>query len=156
MNRQDEFLAFLLKAKQSTYAAGNEAVVSPLLPGSHQLEFAQGRWLYRDVYFGGDFFVGQETVYQEERPFWSMGYAGGLLDGVDASVDTGPLYDFLREALRHVGAERPFRGPHVYQKGVYGFSDIGDGHLGNFWGIETITWREQPVYRLRYHGGFIR
>ncbi|MBE2222514.1 MAG: hypothetical protein IAF02_13285 [Anaerolineae bacterium] len=157
MNRVNDFVDFLVLAKQKTYAAlGDEVTVSPLLPGSHQLEFAQAGWLYRDVYFGGDFFVGQETVYQKERPFWSMGYAGGLLDGVDASVDTVPLYDFLREALRHVGAERPFRGPHVYQKGEYAFSDIGDGHVGNFWGIETMSWREQLVYRLRYHGGFIR
>lgn len=157
MNTHDEFITFLVTAKRSTYAAlGDDATVSPLLPGSHQLEFAQEPWLYRDVYFGGDYFVGQETVYKEKRPFWSMGYAGGLLDGVDPSLDTIPLYDFLRDALRHVGEERPFRGPHVYQKGNYAFSDVGDGHVGSFWGMETMTWCQQPVYRLRYHGGFIR
>ena len=157
MKTQDELAAFLVTAKRSTYAAlGDEAVVSPLLPGSHQLEFAQEPWLYRDVYFGGDFFVGQETVYQEERPFWSMGYAGGLLDGESSELDTAPLYDFLREALRHVGVERPFRGPHTYQKGEYAFSDIGEGRIDNFWGVETITLHQRPVYRLRYHGGFIR
>jgi hypothetical protein len=157
MNTYDDFAAFLVTAKRSTYAAlGDEAIVSPLLPGSHQLEFAQEAWLYRDVYFGGDYFVGQETVYQEERPFWSMGYAGGLVDGVDSSVDTVPLYAFLQEALRHVGVERPFRGPHTYQQETYAFSDVGEGHLGNFWGIETVTWQEKVVYRLRYHGGFIR
>lgn len=157
MTDHEQFSAFLVTAKQKAYAAlGGSAKTAPLLPGSHQLEYAQGSWLYRDVYFGGDFFVGQETVYEGERPFWCMGYAGGLLDGVDPAVQTAPLYDFLREALRQVGVERPFRGPHAYQKGDYAFSDVGDGWLGNFWGMETITLRQKPVYRLRYHGGFIR
>ena len=157
MNTHDEFISFLVTAKRRTYAAeGDDAIVSPLLPGSHQLEFAQTPWLYRDVYFGGDYFVGQETVYQKKRPFWSMGYAGGLVDGVDSSVDTVPLYAFLQESLRHVGVERPFRGPHTYQKGEYAFSDIGEGQIDNFWGVETMTMHQRPVYRLRYHGGFIR
>ena len=157
MNTYDDFVDFLVMAKRKTYAAVDDSAnVSPLLPGSHQLEFAQDPWLYRDVYFGGDFFVGQETVYEEERPFWSMGYAGGLLDGESSELDTAPLYGFLREALGDVGVERPFRGPHTYQKGEYAFSDIGEGRIDNFWGVETITLHQRPVYRLRYHGGFIR
>lgn len=157
MTDSQQFALFLVTAKQNTYAAtGGEAAVASLLPGSHQLEYAQGSWLYRDVYFGGDFFVGMETVYEAERPLWCMGYAGGLMTGVDSAVETSPLYDFLREALRHVGTERPFRGPHTYQNGEYAYSDVGDGSLETFWGTETITLHQRPVYQLHYHGGFIR
>ena len=102
------------------------------------------------------FFIGQETVYKEGEPIWCMGYAGGLVDGVDPSLQTAPVYAFLREALRNVSSERPYRGPHTFEQGEYSFSDIGDGHIGNFYGVETITLCQKPVYRLRYHGGFIR
>ena len=57
MQQGKEFVQFLIKAKKSTYAAlGDGASVAALLPGSHQLEFEEDSWLYRDVYFGGDFF----------------------------------------------------------------------------------------------------
>ena len=75
----EPFIAFLIQAKLHTYAAqGDAANVMPLLSGAKQLEYREGDWFYRDIYFGGDYFVGQETIYFQERPFWSMGYAGGL------------------------------------------------------------------------------
>jgi len=157
MHTQDEFVHFLVRAKQNTYAAlGDGATVSPLLPGAHQLEYEEGYKLYRDVYFGGDFFVGQETVYEDSVPVWCMGYAGGLVDGVDPNLQTAPVYAFLQDALRRVEVERPYRGPHIYQQGEYAFSDSGEGHIGNFWGVETVTMSQKLIYRLRYHGGFIR
>lgn len=157
MLAQNDLRHFLVRAKQSTYAAlGDAPRVPPRLPGSHQLEYEEGSRLYRDVYFGGDFFIGQETVYEVGVAVWCMGYAGGLVDGVDPALATAPVYDFLREALRHVGVERPYRGPHTYQQSNYAYSDIGEGHVGNFWGVETITHLQKAVYRLRYHGGFIR
>ena len=55
----ETFLDFLLKAKKSTYAVqGDRAMVSPLLPGSKQLEFSEGNFIYRDIYFGFTRFVG--------------------------------------------------------------------------------------------------
>jgi hypothetical protein len=157
MQADQAFAQFLVRAKQNSYAAlGGGAAVPPLLPGAHQLEYEEGGRLYRDVYFGGHFFVGQETVYENGVPLWCMGYAGGLVDGVDPHVEAASVYDFLREALRRVGVERPYRGPHTYQQGAYAFSDSGEGHIGNFWGVETVTLDQKTVYRLRYHGGYIR
>jgi hypothetical protein len=157
MQTQNDLSPFLIRAKRSTYAALEGAPrVPPLLPGSHQLEYAEGSWLYRDIYFGGGFFMGQETVYKEGVPVWGMGYAGGLVDDVNPALETAQVYDFLREALRQVSLERPYRGPHTYQQTDYAYSDIGEGHIANFWGVETITLQQKPVYRLRYHGGFIR
>jgi hypothetical protein len=52
----------LLEAKRTTYAGrGDEATVMPLLPGSKQLEYRDGDYLYRDIYFGMAYFVGQES-----------------------------------------------------------------------------------------------
>ena len=60
---QDTFINFLMEAKRRTYATqGDEASVPPLLSGSRQLEFQADLWLYRDIYFGFAYFIGQETV----------------------------------------------------------------------------------------------
>jgi hypothetical protein len=70
---RDAFLHFLLAAKRSTYAnQGDEATVTPLWPGSKQLEFREGDFSYRDVYIGMAYFAGQEIVMHREQPVWSM------------------------------------------------------------------------------------
>ena len=151
----EPFIAFLIQAKLHTYAAqGDAANVMPLLPGAKQLEYREGDWFYRDIYFGGDYFVGQETIYFQERPFWSMGYAGGL----DRDLTTPPpgTYDFLQAALRRVQVERPFRGPNLYQEGDFVYQDASQGDTARFWGEESILFRGQRVYSLRYAGGMIR
>ena len=70
---EDKFRRFLCDAKRATYASQDgQTRVKPALKGAHQLEFLQGPLFYRDVYFGGDFFIGQETVYFQGTPLWGM------------------------------------------------------------------------------------
>src|SRR5215831_1218570 len=152
-----EFMAFLVNAKRQTYAAqGDDATVIPLVPGSRQLEYQEGALLYRDIYFGGAYFVGQETVYEGPTPVWAMGYAGGVIPSSIASRDVGPIYEFLRAALRHVTPERPYRGPSQWREGAYVYTDEAQGDVERFWGVETITQEAQVVYQLRYSGGLLR
>jgi hypothetical protein len=152
-----EFMAFLVNAKRQTYAAqGDDATVPPLLPGSRQLEYQEGVLCYRDIYFGGAYFVGQETVYEGPNPVWAMGYAGGVMPSSVASHDVGHVYEFLRAALRRVTLERPYRGPSQWHEGAYVYIDEGQGDVARFWGVETITHEEQVVYQLRYSGGLLR
>jgi len=108
------------------------------------------------VYFGGDFFIGQEIVYFQERPLWCMGYAGGVLREMQASVATVDLYACLRLALRQVQPARPYRGPALLQEGDFIYQDESRGSSERFWGQETITYQGQWVYELHYHGGLIR
>jgi hypothetical protein len=151
------FLTFLVNAKRQTYAAqGDDATVAPLVPGSRQLEYQEGVLLYRDIYFGGAYFVGQETVYEGPTPVWAMGYAGGVISSTPASRDVGHVYEFLRAALRRVTPERPYRGPNQWREGAYVYTDEGQGDVERFWGVETITYAEQVVYQLRYSGGLLR
>ena len=127
------FVSFLIAAKQQTYAAqgGADAVVTPALPGSHQLEYHAGQLSYRDVYFGNEYFAGQETVYYDTAPVWSMVYAGGVLKNIPRSIrsamKTSQLYAFLQAVLLHTPAEHPYRGPALWQ-----------------------------VYQLHYSGGVLR
>ncbi len=72
-----QLVPFLIEAKRHAYADGMTARVEPLVPGSIQLEYRMGDWLYRDAYVGEEFFAGQEIVYYRNRPWWSMVYAGG-------------------------------------------------------------------------------
>ena len=149
-----EFVTFLLNAKRQTYAAqGDAATVTPFLPGSRQLEYQEGALLYRDIYFGGAFFVGQETVYEASVPVWAMCYAGGV---ITSDVSLSQVYGFLRAALRQVTGERPYRGPSHWREGVFVYTDDSQGDIEWFWGIETITREGQSVYQLRYSGGLLR
>src|SRR6202048_2184111 len=77
---REQFVDFLLEAKRTTYAGqGDEATVTPLVTGSKQLEYRDGDYLYRDIYFGMAYFVGQEVVFHRELAVWSMSYAGGVM-----------------------------------------------------------------------------
>lgn len=151
----NEHLAqFLVAAKRATYASrGDNASVTPLLSGSRQLEFQLGSVLYRDIYFGFTFFVGQETVYENEKPIWAMSYAGGMMDA-NAAVEA--VYKFLQFALRQVDVANPYRGPGLIRGEGFQYTCQTNGALENFWGIERISQNRGIVYELRYHGGHIR
>ena len=149
-------VAFLIEAKLNTYAAQSaDAAVPPLLPGSKQLEYRRGDLLYRDIYFGFRYFIGQEAVYQSDQPVWSMGYGGEVIDPQAAPEESGRIYGFLQQALRHITPDRPYRGPAVFQLDDFTYTNRSEGDLASFWGSEEITRAGVPVYRLRYHGGQI-
>ena len=153
---KEKFAQFLCNAKKSTYAAGdNQAQIPPLVKGSHQLEFFQGSLLYRDIYFGGDFFVGQETVYNEGKPLWAMCYAGGASEGVDPGETQG-IYNFLGAALRKVPVSAPYRGPKKYETAGYLYKNRILGYLSRFSGVETILYEGISVYQLHYSGGILK
>ncbi|WP_185929431.1 hypothetical protein [Paenibacillus popilliae] len=53
MSNDQELAHFLVDAKQRTYAAAdNITSVQPILPGSVQLEYRSGDYVYRDISFG--------------------------------------------------------------------------------------------------------
>ncbi|MBN1966853.1 MAG: hypothetical protein JW910_19525 [Anaerolineae bacterium] len=142
---------FLVRAKAATYASDSaEFVVAPLVPGTHQLDYTEGPFLYRDLYAGGLHFAGQETVYHDGVPVWSMVYAGGMLD------ESVPLGGVLKAALRQVTADAPYRGPVEYRESDYVYTDTCNGEVTRFWGMEMITFQGRPIYDLRYQGGIIR
>ena len=149
------FLKFLCDAKRATYAAGqSEGKVKAALPGSTQLEFRQGGLLYRDVFFGGSYFAGLETVYYLRRPFWAMTYAGGVVQE-KMPIDTDELYSLLKTALSAVPSEAPFRGPSTLKQGVLTYTNRILGDFQRFSGSEAISIRDVQVYHLNYSGGLL-
>jgi hypothetical protein len=69
---------FIVKAKAATYVGSGRESAS-CRPGSHDLQFRDGPFLYLDSYFGGANFIGEEVVYFEDKPVWAMNYYGRIL-----------------------------------------------------------------------------
>lgn len=141
-------LSFLLLAKKSTYAAhGAEALSSR--PNSHDLTFAAGDLQYIDTYLGGTHFAGEEAVWQDGKPVWSMNYCGRVFG-------EGFRGDFLKSALLRVPENAPYRGPDVYREGDMEYHCQADGNIDWFQGYEEIRLHDVRIYECFYHGSLIQ
>lgn len=149
----DRFAEFIRTAKLTTYAAqGDAASVPPLLSGTKQLEFADGEFLYRDIYTGMQYFVGQEIVYRYAHPIWSMAYHGGLITEPSHS-SAAAIYAFLRSALRQCPPDIPLRGPASFSLDDFTYTCEVHGTISRFTGLELITMQGSGVYELHFGGG---
>lgn len=146
-----EFTSFLIRAKQATYASGRAPDASSR-PNSHDLHYSEGEYTYIDTYLGGFHFAGEEAAWYQEKPVWGMNYYGKML------VETIPdgFGGFLKEALMHVPAGEPYRGPSDYVNGDYAYRCKVEGGMERFVGEEEILYHSKPVYWLAFHGGEIR
>lgn len=147
-----QLIPFLIEAKRHTCAAGLAVKVESLLAGGTQLEYRAGDWFYRDIYFGEEFFAGQEMVYYRNRPWWSMVYAGGVK--LEEPLPD-QIYSFLRRALLMVDAQAPFRGPDSFEEGDFRYACAWRGTIEWFEGMEVIFHRERIAYQLTFSGGMI-
>ncbi|MDN4593236.1 DUF5680 domain-containing protein [Polycladomyces subterraneus] len=150
-----KLISFLLTAKRATYAAqGDDASVPAQLPGAKQLEYREGPYFYRDIYFGMEMFTGMETVYHLDQPLWAMSYGGGVINIGDRE-QIRSIYAFLREALRLGSEEAPYRGPDFWKKGPFTYMNHWEGTWERFYGYEEIHLKDTKVYELRYQGGLL-
>ena len=143
-----EIVAFLIRAKQATYA-GKGAETTPSRIASHDLIYREDHLMYYDTYLGGDRFAGEEALWLSDIPYWSMNYAGRVI-GEDFSGDC------LKEALLHVPEEKPYRGPQKYVNGDYAYFCDTKGDFDWFQGKETIDYRGKLIYECFFHGGIIQ
>ena len=148
---------FLISAKRKTYAGSDDdtTIENPLLEQSLQLEYREGDWFYRDIYYGMSHFSGMETVYLSGRPVWSMTYSGGTKPDLDVGKTRG-VYTFLRSALRDLPEVFPVRGPAVFRSSDYHYRLDAEGDLSRFSGQEYIRCQGVEVYTLTFAGGGIR
>lgn len=149
---QQTLVAFIVKAKVATYASDGEAGETKLPDGGNEYTFIEGDYLYKDRYYGFTTFIGEEIVFLQGKPIWGMNYYGRTLS---RAINTKELYGFLRQAMKQVSIERPFRGPKRLEDGRYRYEDTNTGDTQDFQGIERIYYNNEEVYRLDYHGGII-
>ena len=141
-------VSFLMRAKRATYA-GKGAEAPSSRPASHDLAYQEGELAYIDTYLGGERFAGEEALWRDGTPIWSMNYVGRV-------TGEGFSGDFLKAALLHVPADKPYRGPECYTEGDYTYRCESDGSFDWFHGSETISYRGQCIYECRFHGGSIQ
>lgn len=142
-----ELTSFLVKAKIETYASKKGKVNSTRL-ASHDYMYQEDIYKYIDSFVGSSKFSGEEVVYESDMPIWSMNYYGRVI-GKNFSGD------FLKDALKHVSVDKPFRGPDRYSKGDHHYYNIVEGCLECFHGKEEIFYQDEKIYECYYHGGII-
>jgi hypothetical protein len=145
MNKNE--IEFLIRAKKETYA-GKGGKTDSSRPNSRDLQYSEGHLKYIDTYLGGSKFAGEEALWNDNIPFWSMNYIGRVI-GDNFSGD------FLKEALLNVPEEYPFRGPFEYKNGDYSYNCKINGDIHWFNGTEEIYHKNNKIYELIFHGGDI-
>jgi hypothetical protein len=139
---------FLVEAKRLTYASGLEP--QQLDDSSKEYLVTLDEYTYRDRYFGGNPFIGEEVVFRDGKPVWSMNYYGKATGRTSDEV-----FGFLVKALSRVEKGKPYRGPEKYAEEPWIYSFISRGGIDSFWGEEEIKYDGIRVYWLRFHGGEI-
>ena len=144
----NEIIKFLIKAKKETYAGKGEES-NPSRPNSHDLQFVEGDLKYIDTYLGGIRFAGEEAIWEDDVPIWSMNYMG-------RTIADGFSGEFHKEALLLVPDDMPFRGPSSYIKGDNTYSCTVDGDFSWFTGYEEVLNKNIKVYECFFHGCTIK
>lgn len=150
MQDKHKFVKFLVRAKQNTYA-GDGKKSAPSRPNSIDLHYSENDLLYIDSYVGSRNFIGEEVVWENGVAIWGMNYYGYML--VDDIPDG--FIEHLKEALRNVDPERPYRGPEIYKNGAFEYHCNSEGFIENYHGVEKIYYNSELVYKLLFHGGAI-
>ena len=147
-----ELCKFLVKAKKSTYAAGDSAQRIVNDDTSTTLVFEDGDWKYHDNYFGGEPYGGREVVFFKNKPVYLMTYYGQVDDSVS---DINRVYGVLMDALKLIPEDKPYRGPEKYNSGDLLYENSYTGEVDDFYGEESIYDNGNEIYKARYIGGFV-
>ncbi len=150
MNRED-LKRFLIDSNNAGYAGGEEKKWIKEDDGSTTIPFEKGSWRSHDNFFGGEPYGGRTVVYHEENPVWMMVYYGWVKEGI--KVD--PVYTILRNALKQMPEDYPYRGPKVYKENEYTYSNSWSGEVDRFSGSEQITQGDNIIYKADYMGGLV-
>jgi hypothetical protein len=144
----EELKKFVAEARRNTYAGEGGSVKNPFLDGSHQLEYEKDKYFYRDIFFAGEKnFIGQEAIYLNHNPIWSMVYSG--------SAEPEEITSFLKKSLSVLSEKCRFGEKCELKENNLLYKDDGQGTLERFGGQEQIFKRGEEVYKLNYHGGLI-
>ena len=148
-----EFLQFLVKAKINTYATGGEGGEISLGEGGKKLSFNEENFSYTDVYYGYNPFSGKEIIKENWKIIWVMNYYGATNQNL---ILTARIYSFLQRALKLISEDIPFRGPAKFKEGYFEYINEVQGDAKEFVGEEKIFFKGKEVYKLLYHGGFVK
>ncbi len=142
---------FILDASRATYASGDSSLRKKQEDGSTTIEFEDSGYKFHDNYFGGEPYGGREVIFLNGKSIWMMVYYGLVHPGTEAKE----VYPFLTESLSQATLEMPYRGPAVYEKGLWKYENELKGDLESLSGTERIKNQNKVVYEASYIGGLI-
>jgi hypothetical protein len=151
MTNTKELKLFLIKARTQTYA-GSDGTVKAALEGSKQLEYRDGDWFYRDVFYTGkNAFDGIEAVFYKNKPIFSMSYYGNWGEMTEEEID-----QILRGALisnpeTRLSTEIEWKKDKFIYTCVPDFSD----DIERVGGAESISKDGEQIYEFYYAGGVL-
>lgn len=151
---------FLIKARLEGYAKGG-GKVTPALSGSTQLEYKEGDFLYRDVYYTGkNTFNGMDTVYYKDKPVFATSYYGNWGEMTEEEIDSilrGALVANPETRLYKKVTWKPVRQAQGKKDGfVYDCTpDSFSKSISEIGGYESISKDGDEVYRFYYAGSIL-
>lgn len=173
-----DLASFICNSKRKGWASGEKPI--KFTDGSEGYKHIEGNLFYRDSYIGEGNFIGQEVVFLIQGlpagniPLWGMNYSDVFR--IPPAIPLGEakkfkreVFDFLKEQLRNVPVDFPFRGPTTpqYRETRWGtlnyFNpvnyEIKDDRspIIEFSANEQITLMPKPqisdkCFEFRYHG----
>ncbi len=150
MINKKELLDFMLKARTKTYA-GAGGKVDPKFDGSVQLEFSDGKWFYRDVYYvGNGIFFGMDIVHFNGKPIWGTSYFGDFKGITEEEADK-----ILRKALMTLWDKTRLWKAVEWNQPGYTYVCNGSGTIDELEGKEEIRKHNKTIFAFYYRGGFI-
>ena len=150
MNNED-LRQFLVDSNNAGYAGGEEKKWIKESDGSTTIPFEKDKWKSQDNFFGGEPYGGRTIVFYEGKPVWMMVYYGWVKEG----IETNPIYAVLRNALKQMPEDHPFRGPKELKDGEYIYTNSWEGEIDQFSGEEQILQNGKLIYKANYLGGLV-
>lgn len=126
----------------------------PYRLGSHDLQYADGPWVYHDSYVGESDFIGQEVVYYHHQVTWAMNYFGRIVQ--PDKITSAQVGSVIKQSLAQLYGQGRFLGGWQYHSDNLHYVDTNDGDVQYFTGREWIAQANELVYELVYHGGLIK
>jgi len=150
MNERDVLARFLARAKAQSYAADDPSRLRSVEGGGQEVRHQEGELIYRDRWYGGSRFAGQELVWRGGRLVWAMNFYG-----VTEAAAPERFFHFHKQALRYPPQSFPVRGPALVREGDLTYVNDWSGSIEAFWGAERVFEGDRQLFRLGYHGGLI-
>lgn len=159
--QKEQLKRILLEFKTGAYAGAGPKAYLDTTRGTKIHVRQDGPWTFFDEYAGDAFYSGWEYLMRSNGTknveVWSMVYRGTILE---PGIKQHTVYDFLREALKKMPADLPFRGPSEftsekfpdlqYLNNILRTSNPTDG-----FGMESIFFKDKKVYFGIWSGGLV-
>lgn len=149
----DELEAFIVEAKAKTYV-GQGISAAASRAGAYDLTYERDEWSYRDSYFGGTDFLGQEVVWYQSNPAWAMNYYGYILR--PELINAERAGTTIKAALCEMYGLGRFLDGFEWVGEFGDYRDKSTGDVTHFSGRETIQVSGIEAYALDYHGGLVK